>query len=150
MTEILQQKIKDEILKLPKINRDAINSVDWVKKTEEVGIKFGLIDEEIERLQVETGLILTGLVNLNNFSFNIQNEIQLKEDDLKKITDEITEKIFKPVAIKIEDDIRNNLGSKQLNWKQTINFIISGGDYSAFLNEENNTNIKLPSLNNRL
>ena len=46
MTDILQQKIKDEILKLPKVKQDAINSIDWIKKVEEIGQKFGIIERK--------------------------------------------------------------------------------------------------------
>ena len=133
MTDILQQKIKDEILKLPKVKQDAINSIDWIKKVEEIGQKFGIIDEEVEKLQLETGLILSGMVNLNDLPYDIENRIGLNEDDVKKIIDELFQKVFDPIAFVITNDIKNNLDHKKTKWDQTVNFIIGGADYSVFL-----------------
>lgn len=133
MTEILQQKIKDEILKLPKVKQDAINSIDWIKKVEEIGQKFGLIEEEVEKLQLETGLILSGMVNLNDLPYDIQNRVGLNESDAEKIIDELFQKIFDPIAFVITNDIKNNLENKKTRWDQTVNFIVGGADYSVFL-----------------
>jgi len=133
MTEILQQKIKDEILKLPKVKQDAINSIDWIKKVEEIGKIFGLIDEEVEKLQLETGLILSGLVNLNDLPYDIQNRIGLNESDTQKIIDELFQKVFDPIAFVITNDIKNNLENKKTRWDQAVNFIVGGADYSVFL-----------------
>ncbi|MCX6754574.1 MAG: hypothetical protein NTU81_01965 [Candidatus Nomurabacteria bacterium] len=133
MNEITKQKILDEIIKLPKIKQVAINSVDWIKKTDEISNQFGLIDEENERIQIEIGLILSGLTDIEDFDYILQNEVGLSEEITKKIIAEIYKNVFDPILSIISNDIKNNIEFTKTPWDQTINFIISGGDYSYFI-----------------
>lgn len=133
MTDQLKQKIEEEIVKLPKIKQDAINSVVWYEIIEEIGKKNLLSDDEINVLQLETGLALLGLVSLDLYSKNVEENIGLDNKSTKKIINDVFEKLFVPIAKKIEFSIKNNMSTIIPDWKQTINFIISGGDYSVFL-----------------
>lgn len=132
MTEKLQQKMKTEIAKLPKEKQDAINAVEWGKISEEIGKKYKLSENEINELQLETGLVLLGLVEFNIYKLNVEN-IGLTKDETEKIVMEVLEKIFTPVATIIESSIKNAMKNQNINWNQRVNFIISGGDYSNFM-----------------
>lgn len=132
MTEKLKQKMTEEITKLPKDNQDAINSVEWVEITNSIGKKFLLDNDEIENLQLETGLILIGMSDLNTYTSNIEN-ILVSSIDTKKILSEIIEKIMTPIANKIELSIKNKIKTVEPRWDQRIDFILSGGDYSFFV-----------------
>ncbi len=134
MNEIIKQNFQDEIVKLPKIKVGAINSINWGVIIEEIGKKFGLIDEEIENLQIETGLVLVGLTSVEDFSFNIENSVGLNKDIIENIQNDIIEKIFKPISSIVIKDIKNGLELKKISWDMSINFIVSGGDYAVFLN----------------
>ncbi len=133
MTEKLKQKINEEISKLPKERQEAINAVDWGKITEEIGKKFLLTENEINNLQIETGLALVNLVDLDFYMTNLENNIGLTAGEAKKITIEAFEKIFTPIAKEIEASIKKKLKSENPSWDQIIRFIVSGGDYSNFI-----------------
>jgi hypothetical protein len=146
MTEKLKQTIKENLVNLPKESQDTINSFDWGKISEEIGKKYLLTDNEINNLQIETGLVLIGLIRIDKFSFDIENEIGTSKNEAEKITEEIYLKIFKPISETIIRKIKENLKTKNPNWKQTLNFIISGGDYSVFMErgDNSNTNTEIP------
>ena len=46
---------------------------------------------------------------------------------------ELVEKIFTPIANILTENIKNNIKNKNPNWQQSVNFILSGGDYTAFI-----------------
>lgn len=134
MTEQSQRQIEEEIIKLPKDNQEAINAVDWIKLAEEIGKKLSLTDEEINKFQVITGVALVGLINQNRYAFEIE-KIGLTAKEAQNIILEVTEKIMAPIAKKIENSIKKNILLKNPKWEQSVNFIVSGGDYSVFLDK---------------
>lgn len=133
MTEKLKQTIKEEIEKLPKEAQEAINSLDWRNLAEEIGKKYLLTESEINDFQVETLLVLTGIEDGNYYKQNIENNVGTTKDEAEKITEEISQQIFIPIGNMIEENIKKNVKNKNPNAEQTLNFILSGGDYSAFL-----------------
>lgn len=107
MTEELKQKMEEEIIKLPKEKREAINDFDWAKKTEEIGKKHLLTEDEINDFQLETGLVLIGLVDLDLYLINIENEIGTSKDEAEKIALEVFNEVFTPISTSIEIPIKN-------------------------------------------
>ena len=138
MTEQLKQIAKEEIIKLPKEMQETINAFDWVKITEEIGKKYLLTESEINDLQVETLLVLVGLENADYYAQNVENEIGTSKNEAIKIAEEANQKIFTPIANTIEENIKKNLKNKNPNWSQNVDFVMSGGDYSAFMEERGN------------
>lgn len=133
MIEKLKKTIQSELLKLPKEKQDAVNSFDWITKTQEIGQIFKLTEDEIFDLQIETGLVLVSIIDLNLFKAHLEQNILLSEEITEKISNEIIEKIFFPIAENIELAIKNSFNLENAHWNQTVNFIVSGGDYSVFL-----------------
>ena len=133
MTEKLQQTIKEEIAKLPQEGQDAINASGWEKAVEEIGKKCLLNENQINDLQLETLLVLTGLTEGEMYSSNIVENVETTMDDAKKISDEVLERVFTPITNKIEENIKNNLKNKNPNAEQSVNFILSGGNYSTLI-----------------
>jgi hypothetical protein len=133
MTEKLQQQMKEEIAKLPEVRQKAINAFDWAKMAEEIGKKNSLIEDEIANFQLETGLVLIGLATSAEYARNIENNVGVGAEEAKKISIEALEKIFIPVINRMEASVKENFGSKSQTWDQTVQFILSGGDYSTFL-----------------
>jgi len=131
MTDKLKQIIKEELSKLPKEAQEAINSLDWSSIIEEIGKKYLLNESEINHLQAETLTVLIGLTTT--------------KDDAEKIAAEATEKIFKPTSDVYIENIKKSGKDKNSKPKQTIDFILSGGDYSAFV-EERETQVPSGSL----
>jgi hypothetical protein len=133
MTEKLKQKMNGEIVKLSKVKQEAINSLDWGGITEETGKKYSLSEKELNDLQVETGLILVGLVNLNMYEENIEKNVGVTKNDAEKIAQEVFEKIFSPFSQKIISLTKSGVELNNVGWDKTVSFIISGGDYSYFV-----------------
>lgn len=133
MTEKLQNLIKEKIDKLPKESQDIINAFDWVKITEEIGKKHLLGENEINFLLVEALFVLVGIERADLYETNIENEVGTTKDEAKKIAEEVFEKIFEPIANILEENMKKSLQGKKTNLSQDVNFILSGGDYSVFL-----------------
>lgn len=133
MTEKLKQIIKEEVMKLPKEAQEAINTFDWVKVSEEVGKKYLLNESEINYFQIEIWLVLIGFTDLNFFATNVENKVGTTKDEAIKIAEEAVQKIFIPIYNNLEENIKKNLRNKNPSPEQTLNFILSGGDYSAFI-----------------
>ncbi|HEV7702346.1 MAG TPA: hypothetical protein VGO63_02805 [Candidatus Paceibacterota bacterium] len=138
MTEKLQQIIKEEVAKLSKEMQQAISSIDWIKITEELGKKYLLSESEVNDFRVETLLVLVGIRSANLYVGNLENEVGTSKNDAEKIATEVFEKIFEPIVNIMEEKIKKGLGSKKPTVEQNVNFIISGGDYSAFMDEATN------------
>jgi len=127
MTEKLKQIIKEETTKLSKEAQGVISTFGWEKTSEEIGKKYLLNEGEINDLQVETLLILVGLVSVDEHASNIENNISTSKNEAEKISEEIIQKIFIPISESISKKIGENFKNKKLDWDQTVNFIISGG-----------------------
>jgi hypothetical protein len=135
MNDELKQTIKSGVEKLPKEIQEVINVFDWVKVSEEI-CKRNLLDEvEVNILQNEIGLVLIETKNQDVLALNIENNVGTTKNESIKISEEINQKIFTPMKEKINSLIKNNLYSKTQSWDKTINFIISGGNYSSFLEQ---------------
>lgn len=139
MTEKLQQLAKEKISKLPKETREAINSSGWIEITEEIGKKFSLSEININYLVVETLFVLVGIEYADSYEQNIENEVGTSKNEAEKISAEVFEKIFEPIVEKLEENIRKNMKDKNANWEQNTNFILSGGDYSVFIDNTEKT-----------
>lgn len=145
MTEKLKQIIKEELVKLPKELQDAINALDWGTISEEIGKKHLLEESKINDLQVETGLVLVGLTYGDLYTLNIENHVGTTKNETEKITEEVNQKIFMPIYYSLTESIKKNMQNKKLDWKQNLNFVLSGGDYSVFMERSNN-----PDINNEV
>jgi hypothetical protein len=132
MTDKLKQIIKDELAKLPKENREAIDAFDWVKVTEEICKKY-LFESELTDFQVETFLVLIGLEDPEIYAFNIEDNVGTSREQANRIADEVTEKIFAPISDIIAENIKKSDKVRNANVEQNLDFVLSGGDYSAFV-----------------
>lgn len=150
MTEKLQNLIKEKIEKLPKESQEVINNFDWVKITEEIGKKHLLGENETNFLLVETLFILVGIENADSFEQNIEHEVGVSKDQAEKIASEVFEKIFEPIANIMEENLKKGLQGKNTSPVQNVNFILSGGDYSVFLDNPNNRQQSTPEQTDKL
>jgi len=138
MTDKLKQIIKEEMEKLPQENQEAINALDWAKITEEVGEEYFLDENQVNNLEVETFLVLVGMTDLEFYAINVENQVETIKDDAEKIAEEITQKIFTPIKDILMENIKKNGKSENANAEQNLNFILSDGDYSSFIEERSN------------
>lgn len=138
MTEQLKQISKDEIKKLPEEIQKAINSVDWAEASKRVGLKYLLTDEEINKLQTEVLLVLISTEYLTDLKLNIEINLGLNTDLSEKIGAELLKQVFLIISNETNKNIRENLAYKNISWDQSLKFIVSGGDYSVFLEKQLN------------
>jgi len=139
MTGKLKQVIQREVAKLPKENQDVINAFGWEKITEEIGRKYSLNESELNDFQVQTLLILIGLEEPDSYAKNIENNVGTSRNEAGKIADEVLQKIFTPINDLLIKNIKKSWVTMKSNTEQNLNFIVSGGDYSAFLVEQEAT-----------
>lgn len=132
MTEKLKQIIKDEIAKLPKEKQEAINSIDWVKISEEIGKKYLLNESELNDLLVQVLLVLIGLTDIEDSAPGIENEVGVSTGIANKLASEIIQKIFIPITDAGIENIKKGWKVANSSPEQTLNFILSDGDYSVF------------------
>lgn len=140
MTDKLKKTIQEELEKLPKENREAINSLDWMSIIETIGAQYLFIDEEITNLQTETLLVLIGLETPDLYENNVADNVPISKEKATKISDEVFQKIFTPINDIIIENIKKSDKMKNADAEQNLNFILSGGDYSVFLEQKDNMN----------
>lgn len=150
MTEKLKNLIEQEIKKLPKEGQDAIAMFDWVKITEEIGSRFLLDENEVTSLQLETLLALVGITELGSYAINIENQVGTTTETAEKISKEVFQKIFHPIQEKLTEKIKNSEKSQTASAEQNLDFILSGGDYLAFLKEQEKKDEAHESVNNKI
>jgi len=132
ITEKLKQIIQREVAKLPKENQEVINNFGWEQIAEEIGKKHLLSDEEASIFQAETLVVLVGLEDPDYYAQNIENEVGTSKEEARKISDDVFEKIFTPINNILIENIKQGEKNKNANAEQNLDFILSGGDYSAF------------------
>ena len=147
MTEKSKNLIKEEMLNLPKEAQEAINASGWEKISEEIGKKYLLDEGEIETLQLETASLLLGLIDEDSYPINIEEEVGTSRDEANKIAKEVFQKIFTPINDTLIENIKKSGKDKNPNAEQNLNFILSGGDYSTFMEERDNENTFPPLFN---
>lgn len=133
MTNTLQKIIKDSLLDLPKESQEVINTFGWDSISKDIGEKSLLNENEINQLQVEIALILLGIVGEEFLSINIENRVGTSKNEAEKISKEINQTIFTPMLEKRDKLIKENLQIKEKSWDKRVDFIVSGGDYSVFV-----------------
>ncbi len=133
MTDKLKQKMTEEIAGLSKENQDAINSFDWAGISENIAKKYFYTDNEINYVQLGVGIVLLGLGDLDWYARYIESEIGTSKDEANKIAEEALDKIFTPIANKIEEVVKKNEKDKDHKWDKNLDFILSGGDYSTLV-----------------
>lgn len=133
MNEQIKQTIKDELSKLPTDRQSVINSFDWIETTKKIGEKYSFNENEIGKLQIEVLLVLVEMEYLSDLKINIENSLSTSRNQAENATREIEEQVFKPIAQKMESSVKSQITFNTPSWDETINFIISGGNYSYFV-----------------
>ena len=148
MTEKLKQTTKKELTTTPNDWQEVVNTLDWGTVSEGIGKKYFFSEDEINNLQVEIMLVLTGIEEIADLKVNIENNLIVSESNAEKITNELLEKIFKPITDKLTENIKKSLPNRNIHWQQNLDFILSGGDYTAFIRRVEKENEGQDSLKN--
>ena len=133
MTEKTKNLIKEQIEFIPKEAQEVMNTFNWEGMSEEIGKKYLLNEGDRNDLQIEVGLVLVGLEFQELLATNIEQSLNIDKDKAEKISEEADQKIFKPMYNKLTENIKKTLKIRNIHWQQNLNFILSGGDYTAFI-----------------
>ncbi len=148
-----QEEIKKQIgiyySKLSPAAQEVFSSMKWLENLESIGSKYNLNEEQIRTLDTETMLVLLSITHLEEYENILKNQLKVSEDSFKKIMEEINALILTPIHSNlIESFEKNNNSSENLkeemeksDWGQNVNFILSGGDYSHFLEKTKSSEI---------
>ncbi len=150
MSEKLKLIIEREVAKLPKENQEAISSLDWARITEEIGKKYLLNEAEINDLQVQTLLVLIGLEDPDFYASNVENEVGTSKEEAEKLSKEIFEKVFTPINDALLEKIKKSGKIRNTSPEQTLDFILSGGDYSALIENKANEEPVRPTIEKKI
>ena len=146
--------IKEQMEKLPAEVRKIFVDPALGEKILNIGKKNGLNIEQLGIFQLETYLVMLGLVHPDEYPNELKS--RLKIDDLKvdNIINDTNREILSGILEKLkemykkeeedldnmdEEKIKNNLANKNPDWKQNLDFVLSGGDYSVFLERRDDT-----------
>jgi hypothetical protein len=135
MTDKLKQIVIEELAKVSPEQQGAINSLPWADISEEISKKYSLDESTLNDLQTETFLVLIGLEEPFDFSLNLGNNAGLESGTCEKIGQEIEERIFIPINDALIEKIKESDRAKASAWHQNVNFILSGGNYGAFMSD---------------
>ncbi|MEA3399571.1 MAG: hypothetical protein U9R00_03640 [Patescibacteria group bacterium] len=100
----LKESIKEDFLLLPKEIQGALNNFKFAEIFVEIGTKHGLIEKEVKILELETILVLIGVVRPSQYESNLKDGIPISSKTAQSIQKDIYEKIFEPLADKVGGD----------------------------------------------
>ncbi len=135
----LQQKIAEYYVKLPKEAQTVFANMKWMEDLKRISAKYNLNEEQIATLATETTLVLLGIIHLNEYEKIIVSEFKISKESTDKIIAEIYISILKavqPHLIKAFDTNAKFLAEEKIKnakWDDNIKFILSGGNYSYFM-----------------
>jgi len=97
MDEETQKIIDEQLKRLPKDVKEAIISVDYKAKLQEIVKRQKLLIDQAGKLETETSLIMIGLEPLTDYINNLQKELNVSALRAKEISLDVSENIFKPI-----------------------------------------------------
>jgi len=97
MDEKTQKIVIEQIKQLPSNVREAIISVDYKTKLQEITKRQRLLIDQAAKLEMETTLVMIGLEPLADYTENLQRELAVPIVRAKEIAMDVSENIFKSI-----------------------------------------------------
>lgn len=97
MDEESQKIIMEQLRIMPSDVKEAILSVDYKTKLQEITQRQKLLIDQAGKLEMETSLVMIGLEPLTDYVANLQREMGLTETRAKEIALDVSDSIFKPI-----------------------------------------------------
>lgn len=110
MDEETQKIIADQMKQLPKDVVEAIVSVDYKTKLQEITKRQRLLIDQAAKLETETTLVMIGLEPLADYVGNLQRELSIPIMRAKEISQDVSDSIFKPIrdSLKVMNESGEN------------------------------------------
>lgn len=123
MNSEIEKIIADQMKKLPKDVVDAIVSVDYKTKLQEVTKRQKLLIDQAGKLEMETTLVMIGLEPLNDYTENIKRELAISDERAKEVSLDVSENIFKPIRESLykmnKETESEEVASNKIEWGST-------------------------------
>lgn len=103
-TDTLQIRIDQSMARLPKENREAISTIDW--RTIIQGMRSKYNDLQLENLELETELLLSGILEPESYPKELENRMKISESEANVLVNEMDKLIFQ----KIQDELIKRTG----------------------------------------
>jgi hypothetical protein len=132
MNDSVIKIIKEKFDSLPESIQKIILSSEYEEILTEIGNQSQLSAEQIAVLERETTLVMMGLTPIKDLEIRLVRELNIDKIKGEEITKDINEKIFLKILELLE--IMNTPAEEKPDWQQNLDFVLSGGDYSAFVN----------------
>lgn len=98
MNQALFEKHYQEQLKLlPEISQQAISSFNWIGVLLDIGKSYALQLDELEDLQLETMMLLTGIASADEYESELSGLLPLSKIELSKLLGDVNAKILQPI-----------------------------------------------------
>ncbi len=102
MNDETQKIIAEQMKKLPEDVKQAIISVDYKTKLQEITKKQKLLIDQAAKLEMETTLVMIGLEPMTDYIDNLQREMELPPVRAKEVAMDVNELIFKPIRVSLQ------------------------------------------------
>ncbi len=99
--DLLQIKIDQAKAKLPKATINAINAVDWKPVILGLREKKGYTFEQLGDLEIETELLLSGLVSPEQYPKELQNRMKLGGPQVNELVNEMNDLVFSRIRAEL-------------------------------------------------
>ncbi len=93
----LQTKIGQARALLPKETLEAIDAVDWKTAILKIKDKKGYTISQLSDLEIETELLLCGLLNPTSYAKELENRMHISKVEVDDILKEMNESVFKKI-----------------------------------------------------
>lgn len=121
--DLLQKNIDEARLNLTPESRQAIDSIDWKDIIQKMGDKFN--KDQIENLELETELLLCGLVNPSEYESNLKEKMYIPDTEITILIKNLDQLIFK----KIQENLEKIINQEDIK--------IQKNDNAGLANKEN-------------
>lgn len=108
--DLLKIKIENAKRKLPLETVNAIEAVDWRATILELRTKKGYTFEQLGDLELETELLLCGLVSGEDYPKELENRMKISKAAANELVNEMNDLVFK----KIREELVKNIERKKI------------------------------------
>jgi hypothetical protein len=114
MDEETNKIIEEQLETLPADVKEAIISVDFKTKLQEITKRQKLMIDQAGKLEMETTLVMIGLEPLADYVENLQRELEVSLIQAREIALDISENIFKPIRESLQE-MNDRIDSEEEN-----------------------------------
>lgn len=93
----LQEQIALYYSKLPADAQAVFSSMKWMDTLKSISVRYGLRDDQIETLGLETTLLLLGIIHIEEYKGVLMNELRVPEAIAMKMLDEIDAEVLRSI-----------------------------------------------------